>query len=82
MSERGAPFSVDAIQKIVKRAGLAAGLGGQIHPHMFRHGCGYALVNDRVDQRLGMEYLGHRTQAMFIHYSEVSPERLRDVRVV
>jgi len=81
VSERNAPFSADALQKIVRRAGEAAGLGDGIHPHMFRHGCGFALLNQGVDQRLGMDYLGHKTQAMFIHYSEVSPERLRAVRV-
>jgi integrase len=81
-SERGGPFSNDAIQKIVRRAGEIAGLGSQIHPHKFRHAAGFALVNQGVDQRLGMEYLGHKTAAMFQHYSEVSPERLRDVRVV
>ena len=81
-SERCGPFSNDALQKIVGRAGVVAGLGDHIHPHMLRHGCGYALVNQGIDQRLGMDYLGHKTQAMFMHYSEVSPERLRDVRVV
>lgn len=81
-SERGGPFSSDAVQKIVQRAGAACGLGDHIHPHMLRHGCGYSLVNQGIDQRLGMDYLGHKTQAMFMHYSEVAPERLRDVRVV
>jgi hypothetical protein len=44
--------SVDAIQYIIREAGVAAGLGDAIHPHMLRHGAGYALINDGVDVRL------------------------------
>ena len=37
-TERGGPFSVSAFQRLVLRAGEAAGLGFAVHPHMLRHG--------------------------------------------
>jgi hypothetical protein len=52
-------LSVDSRQYIVREAGVAAGLGDAIHPHMLRHGAGYALINDGVDVRLVQEFLGH-----------------------
>jgi integrase len=58
-TERGGPLSVDAMQYIVRGAGEAAGTGDAIHPHMLRHGAGYALINDGVDVRLVQEFLGH-----------------------
>jgi hypothetical protein len=38
---------LDAMQYIVRAAGMAASLGDAIHPHMLRHGAGYALINVR-----------------------------------
>jgi integrase len=35
---------------MVKRAGEEAKLEG-VHPHMLRHGCGYALANEGHDTR-------------------------------
>jgi type 1 fimbriae regulatory protein FimB len=58
-TERGRPLSVDAMQYIVRAADDAAGLGDAVHPHMLRHGAGYALINDGVDVRLVQEFLGH-----------------------
>ena len=41
VSERGAPFSVAALQKLVERAGNVAKIGFKVHPHMLRHAaCG------------------------------------------
>jgi hypothetical protein len=34
INERGAPFTVSGFQKLVARAGEAAGLGFPVHPHM------------------------------------------------
>jgi integrase len=58
-TERGGPLSVDAMQYILREAGKLAGLGDELHPHMLRHGAGYALINDGVDVRLVQEFLGH-----------------------
>jgi len=42
VSERKAPLTVDAVRKIVIRAGREAGIAFQVHPHMLRHTTGYA----------------------------------------
>src|SRR5262245_56083854 len=45
-SERGAPLSVAGYQRMVARAGEAAGFGFLVHSHILRHSCGYKLAND------------------------------------
>ena len=53
------------------------GVGDAIHPHMLRHGAGYALINDGVDVRLVQEFLGHAS----ITSTAISPKRLAGLRV-
>ncbi len=40
-SERGTPFTPDAINRLVKTIGRRAGLPMSVHFHMLRHSCGY-----------------------------------------
>lgn len=80
-TERGGPLSVDAMQYIVRTAGEAAGMGDAIHPHMLRHGAGYALINDGVDVRLVQKFLGHASITSTAIYTAISPKRLASVRV-
>jgi integrase len=80
-TERGGPLSVDAMQYIVRAAGEAAGLGDAIHPHMLRHGAGYALINDGIDVRLVQEFLGHASITSTAIYTAISPKRLAGVWV-
>ena len=73
VSERGAPFTVSGLQKMVERAGIEAKLPFKVHPHMLRHATGYALANKGTDTRTLQAYLGpsldpkhgalHRTSA-------------------
>jgi len=44
-TERGGPFTPDAVNRLIKRIGARAGFGFPIHVHMLRHACGYALAN-------------------------------------
>jgi integrase len=80
-TERGGPLSVDAMQYIVREGGKLAGLGDELHPHMLRHGAGYALINDGVDVRLVQEFLGHASITSTAIYTAMSPKRLAGVRV-
>jgi hypothetical protein len=51
---------------LVRIAGERAGLGFSVHPHMLRHGCGYALANRGYDLRLIQDYLGFQNdQAIY-----------------
>lgn len=58
VTERGAPFTRQGLHYLIGAIAARAGLHS-IHPHMLRHGCGYALANRGRDTRLIQDYLGH-----------------------
>jgi type 1 fimbriae regulatory protein FimB/type 1 fimbriae regulatory protein FimE len=41
-TERGGPFTADAVNRLVKTIGERAKLPFGVHAHMLRHACGYA----------------------------------------
>jgi len=45
MSERDGPMTPKAFHALFGRIGARAKMQFPIHPHMLRHGCGYALAN-------------------------------------
>jgi type 1 fimbriae regulatory protein FimE len=59
--ERGGPIAAKSFHTLISRLGERAGMAFPIHPHMLRHGCGYALAN-----------AGHDT-----HYTELAPDRFK-----
>src|SRR5262245_45426078 len=77
VSERGAPFTVAGFQKLVTRAGEAAGFSFKVHPHMLRHACGFTLANAGHDTRSLQAYLGHRNIQHTVRYTELSPDRFK-----
>lgn len=79
VSERGAPFTVSGLQKLVERAGIGAKLPFKAHPHMLRHACGYALANKGTDTRTLQAYLGHRSIQSTVRYSELAPGRFKNI---
>jgi len=78
VSERKAPFTADAVRKIVGRAGREAGIEFPIHPHMLRHATGYKLANDGQDTRAIQHYLGHRNIQHTTRYTELAADRFKD----
>ena len=78
-SQLGGPLTASALQKIVSRAGREAALPMPIHPHMLRHACGFKMANEGRDLRVMMDYLGHRTVAQTVKYTEVCSSRFRDL---
>jgi type 1 fimbriae regulatory protein FimB/type 1 fimbriae regulatory protein FimE len=61
VSERRKPLSRVTVWHMIGEIAKAAGLTHlDIHPHMLRHSCGYALVNKGTDIRIIQGYLGHR----------------------
>jgi integrase len=78
VTERGGPFTPDAVNKHFKRLGARAGLEFPIHAHMLRHGCGYALANAGHDTRAIQDWLGHRSIQHTVRYTELSPTRFKD----
>ncbi len=77
VSERGAPLSVAGYQRMVARAGEAAGFGFLVHSHMLRHSCGYKLANDGQDTRAIQHYLGYRSIASTVRYTALAPDRFK-----
>jgi type 1 fimbriae regulatory protein FimB len=80
-TERGGPLSVDALQYIVREAGILAKLDVDVHPHMLRHGTGYSLINGGTDVRLVQDFLGHKSITSTAIYTALAPRRLAAVRV-
>jgi integrase len=77
-TERGTPFTTDAVNRLVKRIGERAGFPFKVHVHMLRHACGYALANAGHDTRRIQDWLGHRSIQHTVRYTELSPVRFRD----
>jgi hypothetical protein len=49
-----------AFHALFGRIGERAKMPFPVHPHMLRHGCGYALANAGHDTRVLEAWLGHR----------------------
>ena len=79
VSERGAPFTVSGLQKLVERAGIAAKIPFKVHPHMLRHATGYVLANKGTDTRTLQSYLGHRSIQSTVRYTELAPNRFKNL---
>jgi site-specific recombinase XerD len=77
-TERGGPFTPDAVNRLVKRIGERAGFPFKVHAHMLRHGCGYALANAGHDTRRIQDWLGHRSIQHTVRYSELSAAPFKD----
>jgi integrase len=77
-TERGGPFTADAVNRLIKRIGERARMPFQIHAHMLRHGCGYALANAGHDTRAIQDWLGHRSIQHTVRYTELAPTRFKD----
>ena len=77
-TERGTPFTTDAVNRLVKRIGARASFPFKVHVHMLRHACGYALANQGHDTRAIQDWLGHRAIQHTARYTELSQERFKD----
>ncbi len=78
VTERKGPLTTSAVRKIIARAGLTAGIGFPVHPHMLRHSTGYKLANDGHDTRAIQHYLGHKNIQHTVRYTELSAGRFQD----
>jgi integrase len=77
-TERGTPFTPDAINRLIKTIGTRAGLPMPVHFHMLRHSCGYKLANDGIDTRAIQDWLGHVSITHTTRYTALSPVRFKD----
>jgi site-specific recombinase XerD len=77
-SERGGPIAAKSFHTLISRLGERAGMAFPIHPHMLRHGCGYALANAGHDTRAIQAWMGHKNIQHTVRYTELAPDRFKD----
>jgi site-specific recombinase XerD len=76
ISERRKPLSRITVWHLVGEIAKAAGLEHlSVHPHQFRHTCGYSLVNKGTDIRIIQGYLGHRSISSTVRYTKLDSKR-------
>ncbi len=78
MSQPVALVTRRAVNHMIAAAAKRAGLGN-VHPHMLRHSCGYALANKGQDFRLIQDWLGHRDPKHTSRYTRVAARRFEGV---
>lgn len=77
ISARHGPMSPEGVRKMIARTGEEAALPFPVHPHMLRHGCGFALANAGHDTRALQLWLGHRNIQHTVRYTELSSTRFK-----
>jgi type 1 fimbriae regulatory protein FimB len=80
ISERRKPLSRCTVWLMIGQTATAAGLEHlEIHPHMLRHSCGYALVNKGTDIRIIQGFLGHRSISSTVRYTKLDSKRFANL---
>lgn len=68
-----------AIEKLLKRYAILAGLPENTTPHVMRHSFATDLLSQGVDIRTLQEFLGHKNIAATQIYAHVTNKRLREI---
>jgi len=68
-----------AIEKIIKKYAISAGVPITTTPHVLRHTFATDLLNQGVDLRTVQEFLGHKSITATQIYTHVTNKRLRDI---
>lgn len=79
LSQKGGQLSRHQVRLLLKRYGELAGVSIPAHPHMLRHGCGYALADLGKDTRLIQDYLGHRNIQHTVIYTATNTLRFQNM---
>ncbi len=59
LARGGRRLSTRSVQRAVRRAGLAAGIVGRVHPHLLRHTFATHMIENAADIRVVQHLLGH-----------------------
>lgn len=79
LSSRGRPLTRQALWKIVKSAGVLAGISKPVFTHLLRHSFATHLLEGGADLRSVQELLGHVNVTTTQRYTHVDARRLIDV---
>src|SRR5215472_14967048 len=72
------PMTPKSFHAMFGRIGVWAKMPFPIHPHMLRHGCGYALTNAGHDTRALQAWLGRKNIQHTVRYTELAPDRFKN----
>ncbi len=78
-SRLGGQLTDSGIRQLMAGLGKAAGFDFPLHPHQLRHSCGYYLANRGYDTRLVQDWLGHRSIACTVIYTQLSSKRFEGI---
>ncbi len=79
LSRHGKKLSRQQLYRIFRMTGKMANINIDVHPHMLRHACGYALADKGCDTRLIQDYLGHRNIQNTVIYTASNAARFKSV---
>jgi site-specific recombinase XerD len=71
------PIAPKNFHTLILRLGGCTGIPFPIHPHMLRHGCGYALAIAGHDTQAIQAWMGHKNIQHMVRYTELSPTRCK-----
>ncbi len=72
LSRTGRRLSTRSVQRIVRRAGLNAGIAARVHPHLLRHTFATHMLDNAADLRVVQHLLGHSSPDTTQVYTAVS----------
>lgn len=75
VNERGGCLSTDAVRKMLQRSLGNCSINIKVHPHMFRHSCGFYLAEQNIATRDIQEYLGHKSINNTVIYTAANAAR-------
>jgi len=76
LGRRGRRIARQAVWDVIRRWARAAGLEGEVSPHVLRHSCATHLLDNGADIRTVQELLGHASVSTTQIYTRVATERL------
>jgi len=79
LNRRGGRLSQRAVQLIVRKHALAAGIDERVHPHLLRHTFATHMLDGGAELRVVQELLGHANPNTTQIYLHVTEERQRKV---
>ena len=79
LTPRGGPLTRQALWKIVKDAGIQAGIRIPVYTHLLRHSFATHLLEGGADLRAVQELLGHANVTTTQRYTHVDARRLVEV---